>query len=102
MPLFCLMRLQHARFPLRFDEPDEVKRICVLAATGLVEAEFDAHPRLRGCYVAPRTVVVKGITTDGLQELERFVNERGRSRAAASAVSRPSAPARQDGDGSTQ
>lgn len=83
MPLFCLMRLQHARFPLRLEEPEEIKRISVLAATGLVDAEFDAHPTLRGSYVAPQIVVVKGITTDGLQELERFVNERVRGRGAA-------------------
>ncbi|MEZ2295178.1 hypothetical protein [Variovorax sp. RCC_210] len=99
MPLFCLMRLQHARFPLRLEEPEEVRRISVLAATGLVDAEFGAHPTLRGSYVAPRIVVVKGITTDGLQELARFVNERGRGRGA---VHGPAAADSQDGEVSTR
>lgn len=80
MPLFCLMRLQHACFPLRLDKPEDVRRISVLAATGLVEAEFNAPAALRGSYVAPQIAVVKGITSDGLQELARFVNERPGSR----------------------
>lgn len=82
MPLFCLMRLQHARFPLRLDKPEDVRRISILAATGLVEAEFNTPPALKGAYVVPRIVVVKCITDDGLQELERFVGERVGHRAA--------------------
>lgn len=82
MPLFCLMRLQHARFPLRLEKPEDVRRISVLAATGLVEAEFNTPPALKGAYVVPRIVVVKRITEDGMQELERFVGERVGNRAA--------------------
>lgn len=79
MPLFCLMRLQHARLPLRLEQPEEVRCISVLAATGLVEAEFGAHPAIRGAYVVPQIAVVKAITSEGLQELERFVTERRNS-----------------------
>ena len=82
MPLFCLMRLQHARFPLRVEKPEDVRRISVLAATGLVEAEFNVPPAVKGAYVVPRIVVVKCITDDGLQELERFVGERVGTRGA--------------------
>ncbi len=85
MPLFCLMRLQHARFPLRLERPEDVRRISVLAATGLVEAEFDAPPALRGAYVAPQVVVVKGITDHGMQELRQFVAQRGGTRRARGA-----------------
>lgn len=88
MPLFCLMRLQHARFPLRLEKPEDVRRISILAATGLVEAEFNTPPALKGAYVVPRIVVVKCITDDGLQELERFVGERVGNRAAKSPVDR--------------
>jgi hypothetical protein len=82
MPLFCLMRLQHARFPLRLDRPEDVRRISVLAATGLVEAEFAAPAANTGAYVAPQVVVVTGITNDGLQELKQFVGERAGGRKA--------------------
>lgn len=80
MPLFCLMRLQHARFPLRLDRPEDVRRISVLAATGLVKAEFHAPASITGAYVAPQVVVVTGITDDGLRELKQFVGERAASR----------------------
>lgn len=76
MPLFCLMRLQHARFPLRLERPEDVRRISVLAATGLVEAEFDTPAAGKGAYVAPQVVVVTRITDHGLQELKQFVGER--------------------------
>ncbi|MFM9926358.1 hypothetical protein VLK31_25450 [Variovorax sp. H27-G14] len=82
MPLFCLMRLQHARFPLRLERPEDVRRISVLAATGLVEAEFVAPAALRGAYVAPQVVVVTRITEHGLQELKQFVAQGGGTRKA--------------------
>lgn len=81
MPLFCLMRLQHARFPLRLDRPEDVRRISVLAATGLVEAEFATPAANTGAYLAPQFVVVKGITDDGRQELRQFVGERASRKA---------------------
>jgi hypothetical protein len=64
------MRLQHARFPLRLDKPEDVRRISILAATGLVEAEFNTPPALKGAYVVPRIAVVKRITDDG--SLKKF------------------------------
>lgn len=97
MPLFCLMRLQHARFPLRLEKPEDVRRISVLAATGLVEAEFAAPAALKGSYVAPQIVVVKGITDHGLLELKQFVGERVGSRKAKDVVDDAADPVNLDG-----
>lgn len=50
MPLLFLMRLQQVQLPVRVADPEEVRYVSVLLATGLIEAEIRA---LRSRAVAP-------------------------------------------------
>lgn len=62
-PLLFLQRLQREALPYQVTEPSEVRRVSVLAATGLIEAVFqswvpglilDAPVLWRQCTASPR------------------------------------------------
>ena len=42
MPLFLLLRLHRVQLPVRVTDPEEVRQVSLLVATGLIEAEFAA------------------------------------------------------------
>jgi hypothetical protein len=64
MPLSFLVRLQHEEFPVRVVEPEEIRHVSVLSATGLIDANIPAlHPTVR--YASPRLVTVTRITEEG-------------------------------------
>jgi hypothetical protein len=69
MPLSLLSRLQRVQLPVCVTHPDEVRKISVLLATGLVEAEFSTIPsHIRHAEECVATVT--RITEEGLAELE--------------------------------
>jgi hypothetical protein len=74
------MRLLHVRLPARIANPEDIRAVSVLLATGLIEAEIQAlDSTLR--YAASRVATVLRITEEGFAELARMrdarVNEEG-------------------------
>lgn len=71
MPLLFLMRLQHVLLPVRVADPQEVRYVSVLLATGLIEAKVaDLKPTAR--YASPQVATVTRITEDGLAEVAKM------------------------------
>ena len=71
------MRLMRARLPLRVADPEDIRGVSVLLATGLIEAEIPAlEPTVR--YTAPRVATVIRITEDGFAELAKMWDTRVR------------------------
>jgi len=71
MPLLFLMRLQHTPLPVRVVQPEEIRHVSVLVATGLIEADIaPLHPT--GPYAASRMATVKRITEDGAAEIAKM------------------------------
>lgn len=68
MPLFLLLRLQRVQLPVRVTDPDEVRQVSVLVATGLIEADF-ATIRSRVRHAVSRVATVTRITEEGLTEI---------------------------------
>ena len=71
MPLLLLMRLLHTPLPVQVVEPEEVRDVSVLIATGLIVAEIAALKPTRA-YAASSTATVTGITDDGLAEIAKM------------------------------
>lgn len=70
MPLSFLCRLQHVQLPVQVAEPQEIRHVCVLAATGLIEAEFVAL-NARAPYALPGLATVFRITDEGRAEIAK-------------------------------
>jgi len=68
MPLSFLSRLQRVQLPVRVTDPEEIRKVSVLMATGLIEAEFNVVPS-RETRERNRVPTVVRITKDGLAEL---------------------------------
>jgi len=68
MPLFLLLRLQRVQLPVRVTDPEEVRQVSVLVATGLIEAEF-ATIKSRVRHAVERVATVTRITEEGLAEI---------------------------------
>jgi hypothetical protein len=75
MPLLFLIRLLHAQLPLRVADPEEIRAVSVLLATGLIDAEIKALDST-GRYAAPRAATVIRIKEDGFAELARMWDAR--------------------------
>ncbi|RRH80606.1 hypothetical protein EH244_30420 [Variovorax beijingensis] len=71
MPLLFLMRLQQVQLPVRAANPEEVRYVSVLLATGLIEAEIKTL-RLSARYAASQVATVIRITEDGLAEIAKM------------------------------
>ncbi|CAN7692100.1 hypothetical protein [Variovorax paradoxus] len=71
MPLLFLMRLQQVQLPVRVADPDEVRYVSVLLATGLIEAEINALGS-SARYAASQVATVIRITEDGLAEIAKM------------------------------
>jgi len=71
MPLLFLMRLQQVQLPVRVANPEEVRYVSVLLATGLIEAEIRAL-RSNGRYAVSQVATVVRITEDGLAEIAKM------------------------------
>jgi hypothetical protein len=68
MPLLFLMKLQHRRLPLRVVKPEEIRRVSVLMATGMIEAEIEAlDSTVR--YASSQAATVVRITEEGFAEI---------------------------------
>lgn len=70
MPLSFLCRLRHVQLPVQVAEPEEVRHVCVLAATGLIEAEF-ARLQAHAPYATPGLATVFRITDEGHAEIAK-------------------------------
>jgi len=68
MPLLFLMKLQHRRLPLRVVKAEEIRRVSVLMATGMIEAEIEALDSTAR-YAASQAATVVRITEEGLAEI---------------------------------
>ncbi|MET3915176.1 hypothetical protein ABID97_001958 [Variovorax sp. OAS795] len=68
MPLSFLSRLQRVQLPVSVTDPEEIRKVTVLIATGLIEAEFNVvrSHEVRDANPVP---TVTRITEDGLAEL---------------------------------
>jgi hypothetical protein len=71
MPLWFLLQLQHAELPVRVVEPEDIRYVSVLTATGLLESEIDAL-EATARYAASRAATVKRITEHGHAEIARI------------------------------
>ncbi|MCR8958792.1 hypothetical protein M0765_013960 [Variovorax sp. S2] len=71
MPLSFLQRLQHVQLPVRVAEPEEIRHVSVLLATGLIEAEITTL-KTTTSYASPRLATVVRITKEGRAELEKM------------------------------
>lgn len=73
MPLLFLMRLFHTRLPVQVVQPEEVRHVSVLIATGLIEARITPlHPT--GLYVKSTMATVVRITEEGHAEIAKIGN----------------------------
>jgi hypothetical protein len=75
MPRLFLMRLLHVQLPVRITNPEEIRFVSVLLATGLIEAEIQALDSTAR-YAASRVAQVLRITEDGFAELARMRDAR--------------------------
>jgi hypothetical protein len=70
MPLFLLLRLQRVQLPVRVTDPEEVRQVSMLLATGLIEAEFAAI-KSRARQAVWQVATVTRITEEGFAEIAR-------------------------------
>lgn len=71
MPLLFLTRLLQTELPVRVVQPEEIRHVSVLLATGLIKADISALTTT-GWYTAPRMATVTGITEEGLAEIAKM------------------------------
>lgn len=69
MPLSYLLRLEHSRLPMHVTDAQDVRRVSVLKATGLVEAEIDPAFDRGGSYRLAQAALVFQITDEGYAEI---------------------------------
>jgi len=79
MPLFLLLRLQWVQLPVRVTDPEEVRQVSTLLATGLIEAEFAAI-KSRARQAVWQVATVTRITEEGFAEIARAGNVTGPAR----------------------
>lgn len=72
MPLTYLLRLAHARLPMHVTDAQDVRRVSVLKATGLIEAAIDPAFDPGGNYRLAQAALVVCITDDGHTEIEKL------------------------------
>lgn len=83
MPLSFLMRLLYARLPVRVANPEDIRHVSVLLATGLIEAEIQAlESTVR--YATSHVATVLRITEAGFTELAKMGDARFREKEPAS------------------
>jgi hypothetical protein len=86
VPLTYLLHLEHVRLPLHVTDAQDVRRVSVLKATGLVEAEIDPAFDPGGNYRLAQAALVVCITDDGHAEIESLrKRKRRREEGAANA-----------------
>ena len=68
MPILLLLRLQRVQLPVRVTDPEEVRQVSTLVATGLIEAEFESI-RTRARHAVWHVATVTRITEEGVTEL---------------------------------
>lgn len=78
VPLTYLLRLEHVRLPLHVTDAQDVRRVSVLKATGLIEAAIDPAFDPGGNYRLAQAALIVCITEEGQSEIEKM---RGRGTA---------------------
>ncbi|MCR8958786.1 hypothetical protein M0765_013930 [Variovorax sp. S2] len=73
MPILLLLRLQRVQLPVRVTDPEEVRQVSMLVATGLIEAEFESI-RTRARHAVWHVATVTRITEEGITELAAASN----------------------------
>ena len=82
MPLRYLLHLEHANLPMHVTDAQDVRRVSVLKATGLIEAAIDpAFDTDHGSYRLAQAALVVCITEEGHAEIASL-----KAGAAASAL----------------
>jgi hypothetical protein len=71
MPLLFLRRLLQTELPVRVVQPEEIRHVSVLLATGLIKADISAL-KTTGWHATPRMATVIGITEEGLAEIAKM------------------------------
>jgi len=94
VPLTYLLHLEHARLPLHVTDAQDVRRVSVLKATGLVEAEIDPAFDPGGNYRLAQAALVVCITEDGHAEIASMRSRKraGKETRAAPKQSPPPKP----------
>ena len=78
MPLRYLLHLEHANLPMHVTDAQDVRRVSVLKATGLIEAAIDpAFDTDHGSYRLAQAALVVCITEEGHAEIEKLRGHRG-------------------------
>jgi hypothetical protein len=76
-PIGLLMDIEHRQLPLQVTEPVEIRRVSVLLATGLIEAEISAlGPTAR--YSSAQVATVIRLTDAGIAQLAKMWDTRSR------------------------
>ncbi|WPG40909.1 hypothetical protein [Variovorax sp. EBFNA2] len=70
MPLLFLVRLSQTPLPVQVVQPEEIRHVSVLVATGLIEAGIAPLPR-KGLYVKSAMATVTRITEEGRSEIAK-------------------------------
>lgn len=73
MPILLLLRLQRVQLPVRVTDPEEVRQVSMLVATGLIEAQFESI-RTRARHAIWHVATVTRITEEGMAELAGMSN----------------------------
>ena len=71
MPLLFLMRLLHTQLPVQVVEPEEIRHVSVLMATGLIEGKITSLEPA-GPYARASMATVAGITEEGFAEIAKL------------------------------
>jgi hypothetical protein len=71
MPLSFLMRLLHTQLPVQVVEPEEIRDVSVLIATGLIEAKITLFEPASP-YTRASMATVTGITEEGFAEIAKL------------------------------
>jgi len=76
MPLLFLLRLSHTPLPVQVVQPEEIRHVSVLVATGLIEARI-APLAPTALYVQSAMATVTRITEEGHAEIAKIGNAPG-------------------------
>jgi hypothetical protein len=84
VPLSYLLHLENARLPMHVTGAQDVRRVSVLKATGLIEAAIDpAYDTGKGSYRLAQDALVICITDDGHAEIDRLRGGEGNGSSAS-------------------
>lgn len=77
MPLDFLLQLPKFCLPYKVTAPDELRWVCVLTCTGLIESESWPRLKMTQRFQPIKYAWVEQITSDGLEEIARLKSQAG-------------------------